>query len=145
MEKIIANEYTEAIAYQYSKQAIVNLEQTCKGLEDVTTNEIYWHFVTKFSLIPTSEKKWNEKVDFIIDETMFNLIYVNGKELTTDTSIQNLQFKVTHRIMACNYNLKIWKIKPTDQCDYCQESDTIEHHLVDCKVAKNFWKKGHKY
>jgi hypothetical protein len=43
--------------------------------------------------------------------------------------------------MACNYNLKIWKIKPTDQCDYCQESDTIEHHLVECKASDNFWKR----
>jgi NAD-dependent oxidoreductase involved in siderophore biosynthesis len=45
--KLIANEYTEAIAQQNSKQAIVNLGQIHKRLEDATTNEIYWHCVNK--------------------------------------------------------------------------------------------------
>ena len=71
---------------------------------------------------------------------MFNLIYVNDKGLTMDTSIQYFQFKITHIILACNYNLKIWKIKPTDQCNYCEESDTIEHFLVECKIYKKIGK-----
>jgi hypothetical protein len=42
--------------------------------------------------------------------------------------------------MACNYNLKIWKVKNSDMCYYCQDIDTIEHHLVECRDTNEFWK-----
>ena len=71
------------------------------------------------------------KQDFIIDETMCNLIYINDKGLTTHTCITNLQFEVAHCIIACTYNLKIWLIKPTDDCNFCKQTDTIEHCLVE--------------
>jgi hypothetical protein len=139
-KKLLADKSSKHTEQNYIKQCIVNINKNKHNLDDISTNDLYWHFVSTFSQRPTSEKKWNEKLEFEIDENMFNLIYVNDKGLTNDTSIQNFQYKVTHRIMACNYNLKIWKIKETNICDYCTELDTIEHHLVECKICMDFWK-----
>jgi hypothetical protein len=71
---------------------------------------------------------------------MFNLIYVNNIGLTKDTNITNFQYKVTHRILACKYNLKIWKIEADNTCNQCNEIDTIEHHLVTCHETMALWK-----
>ena len=89
---------------------------------------------------PTSENKWQETLNFSINEEMWKLIYTNDKYVTEDTDIRNFQFKITHRLLACNYNLHIWKDKTQNTCDYCQEIDTIEHFLVNCDNTYNFWR-----
>ena len=83
-------------------------------MEEVKIKQIYWHLVSTINQRATSEKKWNEKIEFEIDEPMWNLIYTNDSYLTKDTTLTNFQFKITHRILACNYNLKIWNMKETN-------------------------------
>ena len=41
---------------------------------------------------------------------MWNRIYTNDIHVTSDTMKWNFQYKVTHSIIACNYNLKIGKL-----------------------------------
>jgi hypothetical protein len=71
---------------------------------------------------------------------MWKLIYTNDKYVTEDNHIRNFQFKITHRLLACNYNLNIWKIRTDNICNYCQEVDTIEHFLVNCNNTYIFWR-----
>ena len=60
--------------------------------------------------------------------------------MTKDTTIQTLQFKITHRILVCKTNLLTWKIEKDDTCNYCKlEQDTIKHHLVTCPNTMEFW------
>jgi hypothetical protein len=54
--------------------------------------------------------------------------------------ILSFQYKITHRILACKKNLKIWNIALENLCDVCHnEIDGIEHHLVACPVLLQFW------
>ena len=54
--------------------------------------------------------------------------------------IINFQFKIIHRLLACGYNLKTWKIKTKDECVTCnQHMDTIEHFMIYCEPVKTFW------
>ena len=101
-------------------------------LDEINTKITYWHLVNTFSQRPTSEAKWNKKIGVIIDEDMWNIIYTNYQKLVKDTTILNFQFKITHRILACT-NLEIWSIRQNSRCDYCKETDTIEHMLIYCK------------
>lgn len=63
---------------------------------------------------PTSKSKWTEKMDLALTDFEWNTIYTATKYLTKDTELQNFHFKGTHRILACGYNLAIWKIKDTN-------------------------------
>ena len=38
-----------------------------QNIEGVSTKQLYWHLIDNISLRPTSENKWNQKLDFIID------------------------------------------------------------------------------
>jgi hypothetical protein len=96
--------------------------------------------ITNISKRPTTENKWSEKNNFEITEEMWKIIYTNSKHVTNDTTILNFQYKITHRLLACNYNLKTWKIKQTNTCNYCDKIDTIEHHLIECETTETFWR-----
>jgi exonuclease III len=126
--------------YLVFKQCNIEIDHINYKLEDINTNQVYWRLLSSLSLRPTSEEKWKEKLNFTIDENMWKLIYTNDKYVTEDNHIRNFQFKITHRLLACNYNLNIYKIRTDNICDYCQEVDTIEHFLVDCNNTDSFWR-----
>jgi hypothetical protein len=109
------------------------------NISHINTRDIYWHLLENITKRPTSEAKWNEKLAFLIDENMWTIIYTNDQNVTDDSYVRNLQFKITHRILACNKNLHTWKIKQSNECDYCKQVDTIEHFLVECTSTNKMW------
>jgi hypothetical protein len=110
-----------------------------KEIGSTDTREVYWHFIDKITQRPTSEAKWIEKTELDVTVNEWQIIYKMPYGLTRDINILAFHYKITHRIIACNYQLKIWKIKDSDKCDYCDESDTIEHFFVTCDKSKIFW------
>jgi hypothetical protein len=118
---------------------IVNMQGNRKKFDEVSTKDVYLHLVSILCQRPTSENKWGEKLTFEVTEEMWKLIYTNALNVTQDTSVRTLQYKITHRIIACNYNLKIWKIKTSDQCNFCDKQDTIEHFFYECNTTYTFW------
>jgi hypothetical protein len=62
-----------------SHDLVVTMQGKFQTLEETKTKQIYWHFVEMTSQRPTSENKWNEKIDFVIDEDMWNIIYKLSK------------------------------------------------------------------
>jgi hypothetical protein len=131
--------------YNVFEECSVRIGGKTANIEEISTRQLYWHFVTLVSSRPTSEAKWNQKVEFEIDEAMWNIIYTNHKKVIKDTNIINLQYKITHRILACNYNLEIWKIRDNNKCDICKEIDTIEHMLIYCSETYQFWQRIFKW
>ncbi len=54
--------------------------------------------------------------------------------------MQVFQFKLLHRVLPCNHNLKLWKKRPTTMCFNCIcPDDTIEHMMLNCRVVKGLW------
>ena len=56
--------------------------------------------------------------------------------LENEIKLKEFNFKVLHGILACNKNLKIWKIRLDDRCDVCNQIQTIEHLLFGCHYVK---------
>jgi len=122
--------------YYVSYDCSLIIDNQIKKLCDITTKDLYWHLVSKVCERPTSESKWIEKLSFEITPEMWKLIYTADKNLTNDTQLLNFQYKLTHRLTACKYNLYIWKIAKDNLCESCSEIDSIEHHLVNCSNTK---------
>jgi hypothetical protein len=122
-------------------ECTVKINKTMRHIKNLKAKDTYWHLLTKTTKRPTSEKKWKEKTDLDLTEEEWATIYTLNRQLTRDTRILNFQFKITHRLLACGYNLKTWKIKDTNICEQCkQHEDTIEHFLIMCQPVKEFWK-----
>ena len=48
-------------------------------------------------------------------------------------------YKILHGILPCGENLKRWRKKEHDQCDICDEKETIEHLIFLCPNVQNIW------
>ena len=68
---------------------------------------------------------------------MYNNVYT----ITKETYLQTFQYKIINRTVNCRYNLHKWKLQQSGKCFYCNQIDTIEHHLYFCHVTDRFWKK----
>ena len=66
---------------------------------------------------------------------IFRTKLVEEKEM----KLREFNFKLLHGILPCNSNLKRWKLKTTDNCDVCQEPQSIEHLLWKCNYVKPLW------
>jgi hypothetical protein len=111
-----------------------------KKLIEITTKEVYNHLLKKLVKRATSENKWEDEVGLNYDEEQWEHVYTYPYGLTRDVKILSFQYKITHRILACKKNLKIWNIALENLCDVCHnEIDGIEHHLVACPVLLQFW------
>ena len=71
----------------------------------------------------------------IDEESAFTQKVSNERE----HKLKEYNFKLLHGILACNKNLKRWRIKDRDICDVCAETQTIKHLLFDCQYVRNIW------
>lgn len=70
---------------------------------------------------------------------------MNGRTLAEDhfghpgKQSCSFHFKVIHRILPCGSYLCRIRIKDSDWCEFCDETDSITHHLFSCAKVKPFW------
>ena len=60
--------------------------------------------------------------------------------LTKNTKVLMTQYKIIHRILVVNHNLKKWKRIEFEKCTECNDLDTIEHFIYECPNTLQFWK-----
>ena len=85
-------------------------------------------------------QKWSTDLnqDLTIDKLKesFNSLY----KITISCYLRAFQFKFLHRILPTNRLLKLWQIKDSDTCSFCeQEIETLTHLFYNCQITQNFW------
>jgi hypothetical protein len=110
-------------------------------LEDISTKEIYKYILDKEKIKPpTSKKRWIEKYDNInVDEDFWQLIYETPFHHTKNSNVLMLQYKIVHRILAVNHNLRKGKRINSSEFEICGMDDTIEHYIYECPTVKALW------
>ena len=103
----------------------------------LTTKKAYNLLISKQVERATAFSKWQEK--YHINDAIWKNANIEYYRLMENIRICNVQFKLLHRIINCNQKLKLWKIKDNDKCNFCDQTDTIEHYFVECHRAKNIW------
>lgn len=102
----------------------------------------FFHFSNKYlrKVIAQNTNKpncidvWQRKIDTNVTKYFSSAIYA-----TKETQLRALQFKITHNIYPCNALLFRMKIKPSSQCDECQELEFLDHMFYSCPKLKPFW------
>ncbi len=59
-------------------------------------------------------------------------------ETVRDTKLQTVQY--IHHIIPCDEWLFNIKIKNSNICSFCNETDTLPHFFGKCRKVNNFWK-----
>lgn len=92
-------------------------------------------------IIPNSIIRWNSKIVMrghseLILQDIFKVCF----KVTTDTTVQWLQYRTLHRILPVKSYLKKIKIVDNDICSFCNnEVETIEHVFTSCSFALDLW------
>ena len=72
-----------------------------------------------------------------LNELTWSQIFSSSKE----TKLQEFQWKVVHNIFPTNILLNRMGLKQSEKCDFCGETEFIEHLFYDCKRLEQLWQK----
>ena len=67
--------------------------------------------------------------------------FCNSRQISKSSKIICMQYKICHKIVACNQYLHQTKIRANDLCEKCKGKDTIEHFFFQCIDTTSFWNK----
>lgn len=92
-------------------------------------------------IIPNSIIRWNSNIVMrgyseLILQDIFKVCF----KVTTDTTVQWLQYRTLHRILPVKSYLKKIKIVDNDTCSFFNnEVETIEHVFTSCSFVLDLW------
>ena len=119
----------------------IKIKKGAKLIKKTKTKEIYWLLLyTKPNVLerPACELKWEKELQIMFNS--FDTIYKVPFTCCKYTKYQSFQYKIIHRIIACNYWLFKMKIHESGICSYCPEMDTVQHFFIHCPNTKILWK-----
>ena len=128
IEKIIVN-----------NEPYLKIGSELKPLSKTSNKQIVNKLLSNIIKPPTSIETWINIFPFLETED-WDQIFSRTFKIIRETYLQSFQYKVLNRILNCNDRLYKWKIKNNNKCDYCEEVDSIEHHLYYCTISNQFWK-----
>ena len=60
--------------------------------------------------------------------------------VTICTKLRLFQYRLMQRIIPTNIKLKIWKIKESNRCTFCESfPESIQHLFWECEPVKKLW------
>lgn len=91
--------------------------------------------------ISTGFLRWTEEKEEITisDHEEWSDTCKSPFQASRETKLQTFHYKVVHRIFPCNSYLARLRVLESDWCLYCDETDSITHHLFRCAKVKPFW------
>ena len=126
------------LPYQETLRSIQNFNPTCDQLCNLSKSKPFYVMLrNKIRNIEDCRTKFLAPYCSSTDA-----IHVYTRKVVSEKEIKlkEFNFKVLHGILACNVNLKRWKIKETGECDVCRLPRTIEHLLFTCRYVAPLWR-----
>ena len=62
-------------------------------------------------------------------------MFKSNKEI----KLQEIQWKILHNVFPTNILLKRIGIKQSENCDFCNQRDFVEHYFFQCTRILKFW------
>ena len=118
-----------------------------REIHTLRCKDFYWALINMHNIIPSSVKKWQTIYPSFenCDPEIWKRIYRTSFEITRETKLQSFQYKLIHRTIPCNKWLCDIKVKDSNICTYCTETDNISHFFIDCEKVNIFWSSFFKW
>ena len=130
------------IYYQKQVNIIRTHKQFFTNLQSITTKSIYKYLQNKTIILNslTGETYWNR---IFQTQLKWNKIWVHNFNSYTQPKIQNILFKIHHRILPTNAYISKWKRHKgshSSLCKTCGIYEDILHIFAQCTVSVPIWK-----
>ena len=132
---------TEHLGFAPPTGYCIKIDNKLNNIEEISTRELYRYISENCKIRPaTIKNRWIEIYNEMnFENEYWELIYETPFKLTKTSKVLMTQYKIIHRILAVNHNLKKWKKAENDTCDFCNEVDTIEHFICQCPETMKPW------
>ena len=110
-------------------------------ISKVSNKALYWIALDKIYKEPTAVDAWIIIFDHFpfLANAPWHIIFKTTHTISPEPYLHSFQYKIVNRILNCGTNLYKWKVKDSPNCSYCDEIDTLEHHLFYCSYTRYFW------
>jgi hypothetical protein len=125
----------------------IEINDKYKDIQNTRCKDFYWHLINIKKHVPTAIIKWSKVFASLNnpEETVWRNIFKMPFKTIRDTKIQTIQYRINHRIIPCNEWLYNIKIKNNNICNFCNQTDNIQHFFIHCPKNKLFWKTWSKW
>ena len=128
----------EKKAFSLQEQIVLSLNGQKTQINKVVSKTIYKEFRNRVITTPSAQKKY--VCSFINDTLDWKEIYGLPHRVTSDTKLREFQYKLLNRYLVTNVFLNKIGVLPSPACSFCgKEDESLEHILISCNYAKEFW------
>ena len=121
-----------------------NIPNKCFAkISKTTSSQVNSYLAVSEYRSPLSQEKWIQYYPFL-ESLNWENIYILPFRVVSDTYLMTLQYKILHRVYACNEQLHIWKIIESPLCKYCSNHENLEHFFF-CADTRHFWHEVSKW
>ena len=106
-------------------------------LTKMRCKDYYKLFQEKIKTEPTAVKSWSKRGPDLTH--CWNKLFKNIYKISIDNKLREFAFKLYHRILVTNKELKRFKIRNDDACSQCQNADSLEHTFLECPTSIKFY------
>ena len=120
------------------EQIVLRLNQQKTLINKAVSKTIYKELRNRVITIPSAQEKY--KNSFINDTFDWPEIYSLPHRVTSDTKMREFQFKLLNKYLTTNAFLYKIGVTSSPVCSFCgKENESLEHILIHCNYANEFW------
>ena len=103
------------------------------------SNYVYWKLIKHSSMINKS-KKWELELQCEIPYEDFLRCFKDIYSVTNIAKYRSFQYRLLHRAIITNVDLKRWNIILSELCTFCgKEKEDYKHLFIYCEFVRNLW------
>ena len=99
---------------------------------------LYTKLIECFELEASCISKWRENYNIVFSSAEWKKIFTLSRKLTPCARIQEMQFKIIHKIYASDSFVSIFDNTVNKNCSQCDIKNNIIHMFVECSLLKDF-------
>ena len=107
------------------------------SLSKLKCKDYYNLFQEKEVIEPTTVKNWSRVFPHFAHSWKQTLHTIH--KMTVDNKLREFGFKILHRILMSNKELKRFKTRNDDICSQCKNPDSLDHTFLECPVNVIFY------
>ena len=87
------------------------------------------------------ENRWSKEFNFENSAKVWKSIYWQKISCIHDNKLAEFNYKILHNILPCGYILSKWNADIKEQCEVCNDKETMKHMLFSCARIHHIWEK----
>lgn len=131
---------SEHFSQQIDSRTTLQIDDSILDITKSSPKVWYESMLIKAQMVMKRQASWDQELLLHQDKEMdWQERYSAPYKVCRETKLQSFAFKIAHRLIPCAHFLRKMRIRESEECVTCKETDTIIHYLYDCTEVQRFW------